>query len=117
MRTASPAASRAWPGRRTVSVCAPERADLAAHLAAKLCVEVRRRLVHEAHGLLGDDRAAERHALLLAAGELRGLALEELLEAEERRDASEARGAVGLAAHAKAEDDVLRDREVREERV
>ena len=45
-------------------------ADLAAHLAAQLRVEVGERLVHQAHRPLGDDGAAERHALLLAAGEL-----------------------------------------------
>jgi hypothetical protein len=58
-----------------------------------------------------------RHALLLAAGELGGLSLQQRLEAEKRRDAGEARFAVGDLAHAKAEDDVLRDGEVRKERV
>ena len=45
-------------------------ADLAPHLGAQLGIEVRERLVHEAHGFLGDDRPPQRDALLLAAGEL-----------------------------------------------
>ena len=47
-----------------------EAADLAPHLETELGVEVGERLVHEAHGRLGDDGAAERHALLLASREL-----------------------------------------------
>ncbi len=47
-----------------------QRPDLAPHLLAQLRVEVGERLVHQADRRLGDDRAAERHALLLAAGEL-----------------------------------------------
>ena len=66
-----------------------QRADLAPHLLAQLRVEVRQRLVHQADLGLGDDRAAERDALLLAARELRGLALEQLAEAEEAGDAIE----------------------------
>ena len=69
-----------------------QAADLRAHLLAQLGVEVRQRLVHQADGRLGDDRAAERHALLLAAGELRRLAVEELREAEELGDARQALG-------------------------
>ena len=60
-----------------------QRADLLAHLGAQLRVEVRQRLVHQAHRRLVDDRAAERHALLLAAGELRRLAVEQRVEAEQ----------------------------------
>ena len=94
-----------------------EGANLAAHLAAQLRVEVGKRLVHEAHRRLGDDRAAECHALLLASGELGGLAREEVLEPEESGDPRESRLAVGHLAHAQSEHDVLRDVEVREERI
>ena len=41
-----------------------------ARLLAKLRIEVRERLVHEDHGRVVDERARDRHALLLAAGEL-----------------------------------------------
>ena len=59
-----------------------QRANLAAHFAAKLRVEVGERLVHEANRSLRHDRAAERDALLLSARELRGLAVEQTLEAQ-----------------------------------
>ena len=49
-------------------------ADLLAHFGAQLRVEVRQRLVHQAHRRLVDDRAAQRHALLLSARQLRRLA-------------------------------------------
>ena len=70
-------------------------ADLAPHLDAQLRVEVRQRLVHEADLRLGDDGAAERDALLLPARELRGLALEELFQAEDAGGALEALVALG----------------------
>ena len=70
-----------------------QRADLAPHLLAQLRIEVRQRLVHQADRRLGDDRAAERDALLLAARELRGLALEQRRRgrAGRRRDRGGAR--------------------------
>ncbi len=96
-----------------------EAADLAPHLEAKLGVQVGERLVHQAHGRLGDDGAAEGHALLLPAGELGRLALEERAQTEEIRDAREPRAALGRRhmPHAQAEHDVLRDRQVGKERV
>ena len=57
-----------------------EAGDLGARLDAQLGVEVRERLVHEEHGRLADDGAAERDALALATGELLRLAVEQLLE-------------------------------------
>ena len=65
---------------------------LGPHLHAQLRVEVRQRLVHEERLRLADDRAAHRHALALAAGQVGRLALEVLLELERswpprRRDA------------------------------
>ena len=51
--------------------------QLGAHLEPELGVEVRERLVHEEHSRLGRERAGDGHALLLAAGELRGVAVHE----------------------------------------
>jgi hypothetical protein len=52
----------------------PERAlqlaDLVSHLYAQLGVEIGQRLVEQQHARPDDDRARERDALLLAAGEL-----------------------------------------------
>jgi hypothetical protein len=57
--------------------------DLGAHLHAQLRVEVRQRLVHQERLRVAHDRAAHRHALALAAGQVRRLALEVLLEVED----------------------------------
>ena len=65
-------------------------ADFGAHLHAHLRVEVRQRLVEEERLRLADDRAADGHALALAAGQGLGLALEQGLDAED----------VGRLAHA-----------------
>ena len=54
-------------GRAELVVDAP---DLGAHLEAQLRVEIRERLVHQHERRLDDDGAGDRHALLLAAGEL-----------------------------------------------
>jgi hypothetical protein len=88
--------------------CSP--ANLAAHLVAQLRVEIRQRLVHQAHRLLGDDRPSERHTLLLAAGELVRLALEQFREAEQFGHTSKALLLLRLArlSHLQAEQDVLR---------
>ena len=94
-------------------------ADLAAHLDAQLRVEIGERLVHEAHRRLGDDGATERDALLLAARELRGLAVEQLAEAQEIGGALQARSSLvgGHTAHLQPEHDVLGHRKVRKEGV
>ena len=60
-----------------------EARDLGARLHAQLGVEVGQRLVHQEHRGLADDRPAERDALPLAAGELLGLAVEQVLELED----------------------------------
>ena len=56
--------------------------DLAPHLHAQVRVEVRERLVHEEHGGLADERPTHCDALALAAGELAGLAQDDLREPE-----------------------------------
>ena len=70
-------------GRRAEALLQPQ--DLGARLDAQRCVEVRERLVHQERLRLADDRAPERDALALAAGELPRLALEEVAELEQRR--------------------------------
>ncbi len=94
-----------------------QAADLAPHFLAQLRVEVRKRLVHQAHRGLRDDRPPERDALLLAARELRGLAVEQCREAQQLGDARQAPRMVALLAHLQAEQDVLAHVEVRKERV
>src|SRR6185437_6411114 len=53
-----------------------QAADLGAHFVAQLGIEVGQRFVHQAQLRLGDDGAAERDALALAAGQLRRLAVQ-----------------------------------------
>ena len=93
--------------------------DLGAHLHAQLGVEVGERLVHEEDLGLAHDGAAHGHALALAAGELLGLALEQLLELQHARRLAHAPGDLvfGLVVQAQAEGHVLVDAEVRVERV
>ena len=62
--------------------------DLGAGLDAQLGVQVGERLVHQEHGRLAHDGAAQRHALALAAGESLRLAVQELLQAQDRRPPS-----------------------------
>ena len=63
-----------------------ELGDLDPHLDAEHGVEVGQRLVEEEDLRLADQRPADGDALALAAGELGGLAIEELLELEHLRD-------------------------------
>ena len=65
---------------------------LGAHLHAQLGVEVRQRLVHQERLRRAHDRAAHRHALALAAGQVRRLALQVLLEVEDPRGLLDALG-------------------------
>ena len=96
-----------------------KRADFAPHLDAQLGVEIGERLIHQADRGLRHDGAAERDALLLPAGELRGLAIEQLPEPEDAGGALQARRPLGARhiAHLEAEQDVLRDRQMRKQRV
>ena len=70
--------------------------ELDPHLHAQLRVEVRERLVEEEHLGMAHDGAAHRDALPLTAGELPGLALEELLDAENLGRVPDALGDLGL---------------------
>ena len=71
-----------------------QRQNLAPHVGAKLCVQVRQRFVHQADRRLGDDRAAQCDTLLLAAGELARLAFEQMADAKDLH----ARGPAGVPA-------------------
>ena len=59
-----------------------DRLELDLHLLAQLQVERAERLVEEQHARPVDERARQRDALPLAAGELAGLALLVALEAD-----------------------------------
>ncbi|WP_376743527.1 hypothetical protein [Ensifer canadensis] len=59
-----------------------DRLQLLAQLLSHEEIECRKRLVEEQHGRAIDERAGERHALLLAAGKLRGPARGKILHAD-----------------------------------
>src|SRR6185437_12325946 len=59
-----------------------EALDLEPRRGAQLGVEVRQRLVEQQRGRLAHQRAGERDALTLAAGELARLAIEQPRDAE-----------------------------------
>jgi hypothetical protein len=88
---------------------------LLADLDPQRRVEVRERLVHQERGRPAHERAAERDALPLAAGELARMLVEERGEAERRRDplGRRARGAPTEAAVAQRKSEVPGDVEVR----
>ena len=74
-----------------------EALDLRAHLHAELGVEVGERLVHQEDRRVAHQRAAEGDALLLAAGELAGLALEQVGDVEDLGGGTAARGSTDTA--------------------
>ena len=59
--------------------------DFRAHLDAQLGVEVRQRLVEQENSRIAHQGAAHRHALALAAGELAGPAVEQMLDLQQWR--------------------------------
>ena len=75
--------------------------ELVAHLGAAERVDVRPRLVEQDDAGLGRERARERDALLLAAGELVRVAALEPVEADEREHLRDAPGALGGEARPK----------------
>ena len=91
-------------------------ADFLAQRHAHLGVERRQRLVEQQQLRLRRQRAGERHALLLAAGELVGIAVAELRQLDDAEHLLDARVDLGLrhAGDLQAEADVLRHRQVRE---
>ena len=96
-----------------------EPLDLGSHLHAQLGIEVGQRLVHQEDGGIADQRAAERDALLLAARQLPGLALEKVGDVEHARCVAHLLVDLGRRhpAHLQREGEVLVDRLVGVERV
>ena len=96
-----------------------ELRDLGPHLDTQLGVEVRERLVHEEDLRVADDRSAHRDPLLLASRKLPGLAREIRRQVEELRRPRDPVVDVLLRRlpQPQAERDVVRDRQVRVERV
>jgi hypothetical protein len=103
-------------GRGELSVKLGERS---AHSDSELRVEVRERLVHEIRLGLARDGPPHGDPLALAARELGGLPLEELLQPEQARHLFDALARVALrgAAHLEPVPEVLSDGHVRIERV
>ena len=92
-------------------------AQQAEHLGRRAGVEVAGRLVREHDGRLGDERAGDRDALLLAAGELGGavaLAVGEADAVDQVGDAA-LRGGVRASGETDREGDVLLGGERREQ--
>src|SRR5262249_27979121 len=94
-------------------------ADFAAHLDAKLSVEIGEGLIHQANRSLRHDRAPQRDPLLLTARYLRGFAIKQLAQSQQTGRPSQSSGAftAGDTAHLHAQEDVLGHRKVWEESV
>ena len=90
-----------------------------AQLGAHLRVERAEGLVEQQHLRLHGQRARQRHALQLAAGELGGIAAGEPVEAHQAEQLLDARAdlVLGALAHAQAEADVVVHGHVLERRV
>ena len=92
--------------------------DLVAHLRAQVGVEVREGLVEEQQRGRGRQRARHRHPLLLAAGQLVGVAPRRSSPRPTRsRIRAPGRRAPARGRRAQAEGDIVRDGEVGEQRV
>ena len=89
------------------------------HLLAQVLVERRKRLVHQQHARPVDDGARDRDALLLAARQLRRLAVAELVQPDRAKGRARLLLALcaGDAAHLQRKGDVLQHRHVRKQRV
>jgi hypothetical protein len=92
---------------------------LVAHRHASGRIERRERLVEQQRARLEGERAGERHALLLAAGELRGKPVAEPFEPDEREEIGGAASTLvdRRIAHAQRIGDVLPDAHVRKQRI
>ena len=93
--------------------------QLQLHAAAEFQVECGERLVEQQRARPVHQRARQRHALLLPAGQLRGVARAETFHADQREgvvDDPRQTGAVQAVA-ARPEGDVRRHRQMREQRV
>ena len=101
------------------SELALQLADFDAHLLAQLGVEIGQRLIEQQHVGPENQRAGQRHALLLAAGQLSRQPLAQVLEAHEAQCLGNLRRHLRLRhlAHLEAERDVLGHRQMRKQRV
>ena len=84
-------------------------------LALARRVERGERLVEQQEARAHQQRAADRDALALAAGEIAGPPLEQARDIEQRDDACLLVGVVRQAIHAPPVVEILRDRHVREQ--
>jgi len=93
--------------------------DLDPHVDPELGVEVRERLIEEKYARLAHQSAAHGDALALAAGELTGAPIEQMLDLQGLGDSRHRLVALrsGDLAHLHAESDVFRHRHVGIERV
>ena len=91
-------------------------ADLLAHLDPEVHVEVRERLVEEEHRRLRRERPGECDALLLATGQLVGVAVALCVEPHELQHLVDPRLPVGGVPLVEAERDVLASGEMRKQR-
>ena len=100
-------------GRRLQAVVQPLELD--AHLDAELRVEVGERLVEQEDLGMAHNRAADRDALPLAAGELARLALEQFLDAQDLGGLADPLGDLGFRKlpHLEPEGHVVVDGHVR----
>jgi hypothetical protein len=93
--------------------------QLGTHADAQLGIQIRKRLVEEESDRIANQGAAESDALALPAGQLAGLARQQLPDAEQMRHLTDAgldlAPAVAADAHAKRE--IAFDRHVREQGV
>ena len=99
-RRACAAMSGSWVIRTTVLPASLSCLEDADDLLGRVRVEVAGRLVGEQDGRIGDQGAGDRHALLLAAGELRGVVV---LAAGEADPLERGAGAAGAFARREAE--------------
>ena len=96
-----------------------EALDLDAHLGAQLGIQVRQRLVEQEHLRIAHDAPAERHPLLLAAGQLLRLALQQFVQPEHAGGAVDRRLDLGFRRFlvAQAESQIVVDAHMLVERV
>ena len=94
-------------------------AQLGAHLHPKLLVKRRKGLVEQQHARFGDGRAGQRHALLLAAGELARQSVGEFGQPHllDHRIGQAIAVGLGETAHAQRESDVVAHAEMGEQRI
>ena len=96
-----------------------QRANLDSHLLAQFGVEIGQRLVEQQDRRLVHQRARQRHALLLTAGQLRGATLLQTAQADdvERMKHALTNGITRFFAYTQRKCDVFENRKMRPDRV